>query len=80
MGGGGGRRAQRIELMEGKAQAEEEERRATYRAPVQPPENAAIAAWETAFLWPGPAPMLVDLTGPDDDEEEDAYGNTPPRF
>ncbi|KAE8789422.1 hypothetical protein D1007_36405 [Hordeum vulgare] len=56
----------------GEAEAKEEERRATQRAAVQPPADDVATAWETTFPWAGPAPTLVDLTGPDDDNEEDA--------
>ncbi|KAE8797743.1 hypothetical protein D1007_27020 [Hordeum vulgare] len=37
-------------------------------APVGQTAEAQIAAlWNTTFPWAGHAPMLVDLTGPDDD-------------
>ena len=36
------------------------------------------ALWNTAFAWAGPAPTLIDLTDPEDDDDN-AYGNAPPR-
>nr|XP_045084513.1 translation initiation factor IF-2-like [Aegilops tauschii subsp. strangulata] len=50
--------------------AEEEARRA------QPPADDVATAWNTAFPWAGPAPTLIDLTGPDDD---DPAATTPDR-
>ena len=55
-------------------EAEEEARHATAAqvaalpAPAQPaPDMAAL--WNTAFSWAGPAPTLIDLTDPEDDDD-----------
>lgn len=63
--------AQRIKVMEREAEAEEEERRAAQQAPVQPPADDVAVVWETTFPLAGLTSTLVNLTGPDDDEEED---------
>ena len=36
----------------------------------QPAAEDLAKAWETAFPWAGPVPTLVDLTGPDADDED----------
>ena len=36
-------------------------------APAQP-DMAAL--WNTAFAWAGPAPTLIDLTDPEDDDTD----------
>ena len=44
---------------------EEEEKRARLAAmpaPQQTPEEAALAAYQAAFGWAGPAPVFIDLT------------------
>ena len=49
---------------------EEEEERARLAAmppPQQTPEEAALAAYQAAFGWAGPAPVFIDLTGDDGD-------------
>ena len=38
-------------------------------APAQP-DMAAL--WNTAFAWAGPAPTLIDLMDPEDDNDDDA--------
>ncbi|XBJ08222.1 hypothetical protein VPH35_013581 [Triticum aestivum] len=63
---------------EERREAEEEERRARGGAP-QPAAEDVTTAWEMAFPWARPAPMLIGLTGPDDDDE-DAYGSAPLRI
>ena len=50
----------------------EEEERARLAAmppPQQTPEQAALAAYQAAFGWAGPAPVFIDLT--DDGDVED---------
>jgi hypothetical protein len=40
--------------------------------PHQPAQQVDVArAWEATFPWAGPAPELVDLTGPISDDDED---------
>ena len=38
-------------------------------AMVQPAAEDVATAWATAFPWAGPTPMLIGLTGLDDDED-----------
>ena len=55
---------------------EEEEERARLAAmppPQQTPERAALAAYQAAFGWAGPAPVFIDLIG-DGDDGVDAKG------
>ena len=50
---------------------EEEEERARLAAmppPQQTPEEAALAAYQAAFGWAGPAPVFIDLTDDGDVE------------
>ena len=51
---------------------EERARRATMPPPQQTPEEAALAAYQAAFGWAGPAPVFIDLTG---DGEVEAKGD-----
>ena len=48
---------------------EEEEERTRLAAmppPEQTPEEAALAAYQAAFGWAGPAPIFIELTGDGD--------------
>ncbi|KAE8789748.1 pre-mrna-processing factor 39 [Hordeum vulgare] len=63
---------------EERREAEEEERARAAALPPPPPQPAsagqtmeahATALWNSAFPWAGPAPTLVDLTGPDDNDD-----------
>ncbi|KAE8769895.1 hypothetical protein D1007_58443 [Hordeum vulgare] len=70
-------RAEGLRLMELEKEEEEERARTAALPPPQPQptpagqttEAQAAALWNSAFPWAGPAPTLVDLTGPDDDED-----------
>lgn len=53
----------------------EEEARQAQEAAAQPAPDINVV-WNTTFPWAGPAPTLIDLTGPDDDE--DVQGSAPP--
>ena len=66
------------DLEEEQREAEEEARQATAaQAAAQPPAPALpapaqpdmTALWNTAFAWAGPAPTLIDLTDPEDDDD-----------
>ena len=53
----------------------EEEARLARTGPDQPPAVQAPAddvarAWSTALPWAGPAPTLINLIGPDDDDKD----------
>ena len=61
-----------------KRDLEEEARQAAAaQAAAQPPTPALparaqpdmAALWNTAFAWAGPAPTLIDLTDPEDDDD-----------
>lgn len=55
-----------MELEQRWAREEEEERREREE------EEAARAAWESAFPWAGTALAFIDLTGPREDDDDDA--------
>ena len=76
-------RAEGLRLMElekeeeERREAEEEERARAAALPPPPPQPTpagqttkaqAAALWNSAFPWAGPAPTLVNLTGPDEDD------------
>ena len=67
------------DLEEEQREAEEEARQAAAaQAAAQPPALALpapaqpdmAALWNTAFAWAGPAPTLIDLTDPEDDDDD----------
>ena len=60
---------------------EEARQAAAAQAAVQPPAPALpppeklpvadiAATWNTTFPWAGPAPMLIDLTHPEDNDDD----------
>ena len=59
-------REQQLHRDEDTLRLEEEEaehaRRDAMPAPQQTPEEAALAAYQTAFGWAGPASVFIDLT------------------
>ena len=62
------------DLEEEQREAEEEARQAVVaQAATQPPALAQpdmTTLWNTAFAWTGPAPTLIDLTDPEDDDDD----------
>ena len=62
------------DLEEEAREAEEEARQAAAaQAATQPPAPAQPdmgALWNSAFAWAGPAPTLIDLTDPEDDDDD----------
>ena len=58
------------ETGEKRREADEEERCARGGA-AQPAAEDVAQVWETTFPWAGALPTLVDLTGPDNDDDED---------
>ena len=61
------------DLEEEQREAEEEARQAATAQAATPPAPAQpdmAALWNTAFAWAGPAPTLIDLTDPEDDDDD----------
>ena len=65
------------DLEEEQREAEEEARQAAAAqaaahppAPPEPAQPDMAVLWNTAFAWAGPAPTLIDLTDPEDDDDD----------